>query len=110
MHKNEPRLGELITDGERRRDAVHIALAPVTASRSLSPAQPVGFIEEGNLELVGPCEDNIGIVDPFLTGPVDTGDRFWLFLYPNTITDLRHIWSHPAFTRAAHKIGEKLSE
>lgn len=37
--------------------------------------------EEGNLELVGPCEDKIGIVDPLLTGPVltdpvNTGDRF----------------------------------
>ena len=110
MHNNEPRLGELITDGERRRDAIHIALAPVTASQPLSPAQPVGLIEEGNLELVGPCEQNIGIVDPFLKGPVNTGDRCWLFLYPNTITDLRHIWSHPAFTRAAHEIREKLSE
>ena len=26
-----PRLGQLIEDGDRRRDAIHIAIAPVTA-------------------------------------------------------------------------------
>ena len=27
-----PRLGQLITDGDRRRDAIHIAVAPATAA------------------------------------------------------------------------------
>jgi hypothetical protein len=103
-----PRLGQLIEDGDRRRDAIHIAVAPVTAAERLAPGQHVGLVQEGNLELVGPCDRNIGVVDPYLTEPVERGQRFWLFLYPGTITGLRHVWTHPAFTMAAAAIKEKL--
>jgi hypothetical protein len=103
-----PQLGRLIEDGERRRDAVHIALAPVTAADRLAPGQHVGFVQAGNVELVGPCDHNVGIVDPFLAEDVEPGQRFWLFLYPGTITGLRHVWTHPAFTAAAAAIKEKL--
>lgn len=103
-----PQLGKLIDENERRRDAVHIAIAPVTAASHLAPGQPVGLIQEGNIELVGSCDQNIGIVDPFLKDTVEPGQRFWLFLYPGTITGLRHLWTHPAFTSHARKIMEKL--
>jgi hypothetical protein len=103
-----PQLGQFIEDGDRRRDAIHIAVAPVTAADRLAPGQHVGLIQEGNLELVGSCERNIGVVDPFLTGEVEPGQRFWLFLYPGTITGLRHVWTHPAFTAAAAAVKEKL--
>jgi hypothetical protein len=36
-------------------------------------------------------------VDPYLKSPVMPGQRFWLFLYPQSISSLRHVWSHPAF-------------
>src|SRR5262245_2520525 len=96
-----PQLGRLIDDGERRRDAIHAAVAPVTAAVRLRPGEHVGLVEEGNLELVGPCGENIGIVDPFLTEDVAAGRRFWIVLYPGTVTGLRHLWTHPAFTKAA---------
>lgn len=103
-----PQLGQLIGDGDRRRDAIHIAVAPVTAAERLTPGQHVGLVEEGNPELVGPCDDNIGIVDPFLVEGVEPGQRFWLFLYPGSITGLRHVWTHPAFAAAAALVRGKL--
>ena len=103
-----PRLVQLIEDGDRRRDAIHVAVAPVTAAEWLAPGQHVGLIQQGNVELVGPCDRNLGVVDPFLTRDVEPGQRFWLFLYPGTITGLRHVWTHPAFARAAAAVKEKL--
>jgi hypothetical protein len=107
----EPKLGQLIEDGELRRDAVHIAIAPVTAACRLEPGESVGFLHEDDAERVGsPTKRYIGIVDPFLPEDVEPGQRFWLFLYPNTITGLRHVWTHPAFSAAATAVKEKLHE
>ena len=87
--------GELITDGDRRRDAFHVAVAPVTAGVSLQPGEHVGLVD--NRDTVAPCDDNVGIVGPFLPKCVEPGQRFLLWLYPNTVTGMRHVWSHPAF-------------
>jgi hypothetical protein len=103
---HDVKLGSLITDGERRRDAIHICVAPVTAACYLEPGHHVGFVEPGNTELVGPCRETIGIVDPYLREAVEPGQRFWLCLYPYTITSLRHAWTHNAFTAAAAQARE----
>lgn len=92
-----PNLGEEPA-GDARRDAVHIAVAPVIAGYRLSPGECVGPVYDGTQ--FGTCKKPIGIVDPFLTADVLPGQRFWLFLYPGTITGLRHVWSHPAFVTA----------
>lgn len=90
----QSKLGKLIT-GEGYRDAVHIAVAPVIAGGSLVPGQHVGLNERG--EAATHTAAVLGVVDPFLTMPVEKGKKFWLFLYPNTITSLRHQWTHPLF-------------
>lgn len=105
---SEIKLGVLIGP-EAQRDAIHIAVAPAVACEKLYPGQDIGFAQavcklgvvsrpKGALYPEGfPA---IGIVDPFLTGPVFPGQRFWMFLYPQTITSLRHDWTHPAFEAA----------
>lgn len=102
MDKDQPKLGQLLPPHEYRRDAIHIAIAPVTAGHDMKPGTRVGLHPgDSTTQVVWDNASPIGVVDPFLTETVKTGERFWLFLFPNTITGLRHVWSHPAFTAAA---------
>lgn len=93
-----PNLGHLITN-DQPRDAIHIAVAPVIAGEDLRPGQRIGFADEGDsFTVVSTSRKVIGIVDPFLfEKAVYKGKRFYMLLLPNTITNLRHDWTHPAF-------------
>lgn len=93
---NDLGLGKLI-ETPQQRDAIHIAVAPVVAAVRLWPGQDIGFVA-GSTERVESSANPIGIVDPFLKLGVVPEQRFWLWLYPNTVTSLRHEWTHPAFT------------
>lgn len=86
-------LGTLL-DETAARDAVHVAVLPVIAKQRLKPGEHVGLSDDHQAS--NRVKDKIGIVDPFLTRDIKPGDRFYLFLYPRTITSLRHVWSHPA--------------
>ena len=94
-------IGKII-NGQQNRDAVHMAIAPVVAGEWLKPGQRVGLCNEAAV-LTG--VEHIGIVDPFLTGEVEEGARFWLFLFPGSITSLRHNWTHPAFPDSEPLVG-----
>lgn len=89
-----PELGILI-EGAAFRDAVHVAIAPVEAAHSLESGDHVGIGVDGRAWTAG--VDYIGIVDPYLRRTVQEGERFWLCLYPGTVTSLRHAFTHPAF-------------
>lgn len=91
----QPKLGQL-PDNTAARDAIHIAITPVTSAERLTPGQHVGLIP-GTFDRVTTTTPHVGIVDPYLTSPVQPGQRFYLCLYPQTVTSLRHEWTHPAF-------------
>lgn len=92
----EIKLGELVINaaGMPDRDAIHVAVALVSAGIKLYPGAEIGFLPDGS---VGLKVDAIGVVDPFLKNPVFPGEKFWMVLFPKTVTNLRHNWDHPAF-------------
>ena len=93
---SDSKLGELIGHGNPGKDAIHIAIAPVIAAEKLKPGQHVGFVKRNTTD-VGVSDNPIGIIDPFLKGDLEPGDKCWMCLYPQTITGLRHDWTHPAY-------------
>lgn len=105
------KLGELI-EGESARDAIHIAITPAIASEKLFPGQAVGLTCEriNGVPYVAAGMVPIGIVDPFLKAPVFPGIRFYVMLFPNTITSLRHEWTHPAFDDVSAKAVDDASK
>lgn len=92
-------LGTILST-EEMRDAIHLAVVPVVASARVYPGQHLNA--DG-----GTTPPLVGIADPFLPGPAQPGQRFWLVLYPRTITSLRHVWTHPAFPETPADSKEK---
>lgn len=88
-------LGTAPLDDTAKRDAIHIAVEPVTAGVVLPPGMHVS-VSNGVAMPTIPGE-GLGIVDPFLMQPVKQGERFWFLMYPRKVTSLRHVWAHPAF-------------
>jgi hypothetical protein len=87
-------MGTILPNDVNGRDAVHIAVIAVTATTDLEPGEDVDATGDPNGK-------HVGIVDPFLKKTVKTDQRFWLYLYPRTITGLSHYWSHPDFPEIA---------
>jgi hypothetical protein len=91
-------MGTILPDDAGGRDAVHVAVFSATATQRLFPGQDVSVARHNEQDaVVTPLGEHVGIVDPFLSGSVEPGCRFWVYLYPRTITALSHRWSHPAF-------------
>jgi hypothetical protein len=83
-------IGKILTQPSHR-DAIHIAILPAKATQSLQPGQAVLVGKHG----AEPATSNaIGIVDPFLEKEILAGQEFYIFMKPNTITSLRHMWTH----------------
>lgn len=89
-----------ILKGHEQRDAIHIAILPATAGEKLWRGQSVTLAYGTSDMAISSREDYgliepIGIVDPFLKDDVKVGERFWIFLSPNSVTGMRHHWEHP---------------
>ena len=87
-------IGKFIESLTVSRDAVHVAIAPACAGDFLYPAEHVR-LEHGLAQKCG-LDQSIGIVDPFLPKVAYPGERFYIWMKPNTVTGLRHHWDHPA--------------
>lgn len=116
-----PKVDEPIVDGDRRRDAIHVAIAPVSPIwASIEAGRPIRFLTDDEyadylkekdkdsvtvprIEAVTECELEetgcIGVISPFLKGEqVNVDQRCYAFILPNTVTSLRHVWVNPKFT------------
>lgn len=90
-------LGTII-DETAARDAIHLGVLPVIAGENLLPGEHLFlFVGKAYKDVGAANVQLVGIVDPFLNEPVARGERFWLIVYPRTITSLRHVWEHPHF-------------
>ncbi len=97
---NELNLGSLITTPQKR-DAIHVAITPVIVNdgETMYPGQHVGLVKNSVTHVTGKGNSNkhLGVIDPYLKHPLFGDQTCWLFLYPQTVTGLRHDWTHPAF-------------
>lgn len=98
-------MGTILPDDAGGRDAVHVAVVSAVSDVRLRPSQDVGVeIVEGQRDVrahpTSSTTEGVGKVDPYLTANVEPRQRFWLYLYPRSITGLNHHWSHPAFPDA----------
>lgn len=96
---------------EEHRDAIHLAVEQVEAGENLKPGDHIGFGSDGKVyRSVRKMNKAVGIVDPFLTSPLISGDKFWLVVYPRQVTSLRHVWAHPDFPEKVEEVSlEELS-
>lgn len=94
--EQKPNIGKILSPEENLRDAIHIAIVPVIAAHKMAPASHVGLDKDGKASYSFDGE-YVGIIDPFLENAAQKGQKVYLFLYPNTITSLKHFWTHPAF-------------
>ena len=95
----EVNLGKL-PDKDAKRDAAHVAYIPVVSLTDLNPGEKVHAYfnsDNGYFEAFAREKYPTGIIDPFLMEPVKAGQLVYVVLFPNTITDMAHHWSHPAF-------------
>lgn len=84
------------------KDAIHIAIAQVSAGEELKAGDRVGFKDKEGI--VFKDATHIGLVDPFIQTSIKKDNLFYLFLYPNSVTSLTHQWEHPSFDRSPEKI------
>lgn len=99
-------LGKLMGTMETKkepRDAIHVAITPVyhTYRNSLEvrPGDHIGLIRGDDEVAKENSVEKIGIVDPFLPKDIEIPwyTWFWMLVYPNTVTAMKHFWEHHAF-------------
>jgi hypothetical protein len=90
MAENKPILGELLKGGEER-DAIHIAILPVTSLGYIAAGQRIHVTPDGMADTVREIN---AVADPFLRSQIYPGQKFYALPFPYTIESLRHEWVH----------------
>jgi hypothetical protein len=97
-------IGKLLV-GQHERDAIHIAVLPVICGAQYLCAGEHIKLQLGTIETAIRAQepaDSHGIVDPFITDTIYRGQQFWMFVTPNTVTGLKHVWDHPMLKAASN--------
>lgn len=108
-------IGQIITGQGQQRDAIHIAVVPMKVQDPNGRGLYAGMrvkLARGKVDTVRSWDEDedpedacIGIVDPFIKTSWDSrineGEEVWVFLFPGTITSLRHDWTHPRIPHEA---------
>jgi hypothetical protein len=79
----------------QQRDAVHIAVCPVRCTEHFLPGEHVGIKDGKAIKNRGGSVECVGILDPFMPHCMVGDEYVFVFLYPGSITSLRHEWTHP---------------
>lgn len=74
-----------------KRDAIHVLVLPMTAQGHVVPG--IGVSKTGSLD----PKNFVAVADPFFSGVIPHGQRFWALVKPGYGITARHTWSHPDF-------------
>ena len=107
----EPKIGETLHHSEAskgKRDAFHVPAVLVTSTNPVTGGQRVTFTAPN---IVTPAKDDTmsvryrfdAVVDPFL-GVIPSGNAFWVFLRPGTVSNLTHTWTAPTIAELQNPV------
>lgn len=88
-----PKVSQTTTDLSLlgRRDAFHVPGVLVTSSGYVSASDPVLFTDSSCKEvIVATFSRKDAVVDPFVSGILDPGTLFWVFITPERVSNLTH--------------------
>lgn len=73
------------------KDAVHVAIVSMIASRPIQPGGRVRIANDGTAE-PGDDSDGIGVADPW-GGRIHRGKKFWVLMDIDSVSAVEHTWS-----------------
>ncbi len=116
MTKNEPNLTKILTENDfAERDAIHVAVIPVICGEDyMQPGEKVK-LKFNDTNIIIPLHNNndkdyVGVISPFLFdekyGSINKGDKVYLILKPNSVTEMRHHWKCPSVDNIKKDVGD----
>lgn len=83
------------------RDAIHIPIISGVAGSDMLPGIPVKHSQTFNRWYACEWDEMQGICNPFNPECSPAGSMIWVMISPMTVTDLKHVWTHPMFADPA---------